>query len=180
MERFGVGRSTVREAFAVLEALGVIELSQGKGAFIRVEPIESLQFKIDSVLTPDRLAEAWDLICALTIPSLPSIGAENFRHQRDKLQSALQQAGRQRRWTVKQELTHLLNLIDLAGNRLMLHVAEQAARLVTDHVAEKQLPPSCINTHETVLGYLETYQLDEAIAHLRDHVHGLRHIVSGS
>lgn len=34
-ERLGVGRSTVREAFRVLQALSLIELRPGKGAFVR-------------------------------------------------------------------------------------------------------------------------------------------------
>ena len=34
-QSFGVGRSTVREALRALEALGVIELRQGRGAFVR-------------------------------------------------------------------------------------------------------------------------------------------------
>jgi GntR family transcriptional repressor for pyruvate dehydrogenase complex len=34
-EELGVGRSTVREALSALEALGLIELQQGRGAFVR-------------------------------------------------------------------------------------------------------------------------------------------------
>jgi GntR family transcriptional regulator, transcriptional repressor for pyruvate dehydrogenase complex len=36
-DEFGVGRSTVREGLRMLEALGVIELQQGRGAFVRTE-----------------------------------------------------------------------------------------------------------------------------------------------
>lgn len=36
-DEFGVGRSTVREGLRALEALGVIELQQGRGAFVRAE-----------------------------------------------------------------------------------------------------------------------------------------------
>jgi len=34
-EQLGVGRSTIREAFRVLQALGLIELRPGKGAFVK-------------------------------------------------------------------------------------------------------------------------------------------------
>ena len=34
-EQLGVGRSTIREAFRVLQAIGLIELKAGKGAFVR-------------------------------------------------------------------------------------------------------------------------------------------------
>jgi DNA-binding FadR family transcriptional regulator len=39
-EELGVGRSTVREALRALEALGLIELHQGRGAFVRDEGAE--------------------------------------------------------------------------------------------------------------------------------------------
>jgi len=39
MERFGVGRSTLREAMANLESKGILERIQGKGTFIRQTPI---------------------------------------------------------------------------------------------------------------------------------------------
>jgi GntR family transcriptional regulator, transcriptional repressor for pyruvate dehydrogenase complex len=35
-ERLGVGRSTVREALRALEALGLVEMHQGRGAYVRV------------------------------------------------------------------------------------------------------------------------------------------------
>lgn len=34
-EQLGVGRSTIREAFRVLQALGIIELRSGRGAFVK-------------------------------------------------------------------------------------------------------------------------------------------------
>jgi GntR family transcriptional repressor for pyruvate dehydrogenase complex len=34
-EQLGVGRSTIREAFRVLQALGVIEIQHGKGAYVK-------------------------------------------------------------------------------------------------------------------------------------------------
>jgi len=39
-EQLGVGRSTIREAFRVLQALGLIELRPGKGAFVSRKSME--------------------------------------------------------------------------------------------------------------------------------------------
>ena len=38
-EMFGVGRSTVREALRALQALGIVNLQQGRGAFVS-EPVD--------------------------------------------------------------------------------------------------------------------------------------------
>ena len=179
MERFGVGRSTIREAFAVLETLGIIELSQGKGAFVRVEPIAALQLKLDSVVTPDRVAETWDLISALTVHAL-SFG-EHCRNQefleRSKLRLA--QAVERRHWTVGRELTHLMDFIEISDNRVMTHVAGQAASLMRSSLAEKQLPPTCIKTHQTIVHHLEDHRTEEAKHCLETHLASLRSLVAG-
>lgn len=40
--RLGVGRSAVREAYSALEAMGIIEIKHGEGAFIKTVSTESL------------------------------------------------------------------------------------------------------------------------------------------
>jgi GntR family transcriptional regulator, transcriptional repressor for pyruvate dehydrogenase complex len=63
-ERLGVGRSTVREALRALEALGLIEMHQGRGSYVRV-PVdgESLPVALTLASRPawaglDRVVEA--------------------------------------------------------------------------------------------------------------------------
>lgn len=41
-EQFQVGRSAVREAFRVMEAMGIIKIKPGEGTFITDSPVESL------------------------------------------------------------------------------------------------------------------------------------------
>ncbi|GEM46844.1 FadR/GntR family transcriptional regulator [Deinococcus cellulosilyticus] len=46
IERFGVARTVIREAIAKLRALGIVEVYQGKGAFVAELPIELLLSRI--------------------------------------------------------------------------------------------------------------------------------------
>jgi GntR family transcriptional repressor for pyruvate dehydrogenase complex len=39
-DKLGVGRSTIREAFKVLQAIGFIELRPGKGAFVHRKTVD--------------------------------------------------------------------------------------------------------------------------------------------
>ena len=55
-EGFGVGRSTVREALRALEALGVVEVVQGRGAFVRQRPVAEDRVVNSSV---DNLSFDW-------------------------------------------------------------------------------------------------------------------------
>jgi len=188
MERFGVGRSTIREAFAVLETLGIIELAQGKGAFVRVESIETLQLKLDSVVTPDWLSEAWELLTALAGHALRLAFHRDPARWRDPSASEgglqaeerfpLDSSGRG--WTVDHELTHLLALIQAAGNGLILHVAEQAAQRIRAAAARKVLPSTCVETHRQMLQHLAEDDVETAVEELIAHMSRLAPTVTGS
>lgn len=59
---FGVGRSTVREALRALEALGVLEIVQGRGAFVR-PPSGAEASKLH--ISGDKLSEDWSTLGAV-------------------------------------------------------------------------------------------------------------------
>jgi GntR family transcriptional repressor for pyruvate dehydrogenase complex len=74
-EGFGVGRSTVREALRALEALGVIEVVQGRGAFVRQRPEAGGG---DAHVAHDKLSEEWFQLSAV-VEARSLIEAETAR-----------------------------------------------------------------------------------------------------
>ena len=188
MERFGVGRSTIREAFAVLETLGIIELAQGKGAFVRVESIETLQLKLDSAVTPDWLTEAWDLFTALAAYGLRLAFHRDPARWQDpaafenklRAEGRLQAENPSRSWTVDNELTYLLALMEASGNRLILHVAEQAAQRIRAASAKKVLPSTSMETHRQILQHLREEDVPRATTELIAHLRRLAPVVTGT
>ena len=44
-QRLGVGRGTVREAFRLLQAKGVVEIKPGRGAFVAENPADSIEIR---------------------------------------------------------------------------------------------------------------------------------------
>lgn len=67
-QRLGVGRGTVREAFRLLQAKGVVEIKPGRGAFVAENPAERDIGAIDWLVenerscgTPSRSARRWSL-----------------------------------------------------------------------------------------------------------------------
>lgn len=60
-DELGVGRSTIREAFRVLQAIGLVELRPGKGAFVRRKTMDGQetirQWFIDNRARVDELME---------------------------------------------------------------------------------------------------------------------------
>lgn len=59
-ERFGVGRSSIREAMRVLHLLGVIEVIQGKGTFVRQPGILPLIVDWSRIAQMDVLADVME------------------------------------------------------------------------------------------------------------------------
>jgi GntR family transcriptional repressor for pyruvate dehydrogenase complex len=60
-EGFGVGRSTVREALRALEALGIIEIRQGQGGFVR----QRRDLTDPGSKADDKLSEDWSQLGAV-------------------------------------------------------------------------------------------------------------------
>lgn len=63
MERFGVARTVVREAIANLRARGVVEVFQGRGAFVAEVPLELLLSRIRRMGADDTalLPHIWEM-----------------------------------------------------------------------------------------------------------------------
>jgi GntR family transcriptional repressor for pyruvate dehydrogenase complex len=59
-ERFGVGRSSIREAMRVLHLLGVIEVIQGKGTFVRQPSILPLMIDWSRIVQMGVIAEVME------------------------------------------------------------------------------------------------------------------------
>lgn len=95
IERFGVARTVIREAIAKLRALGIVEVYQGKGAFVAELPIELLLSRIRRLQpTQDGGQHLWEVremlelqVVALAVErcSMTDIAA---------LEKALEQAGK--------------------------------------------------------------------------------------
>ncbi len=62
MARFAVSRNVVREGISKLKALGVVEVYQGKGAFVATLPLDVLLLRVRRLLrNEDLIAEIWDV-----------------------------------------------------------------------------------------------------------------------
>ena len=62
MTRFDVSRNVVREGLSKLKALGVVEVYQGKGAFVAAMPLDVLLLRVRRLLqNEDLVAEIWEV-----------------------------------------------------------------------------------------------------------------------
>jgi DNA-binding FadR family transcriptional regulator len=76
MARFGVGRSTVREAVRVLAHLGLVEVRQGDGTYVRAAAQEGDAEPLAARLRRARLAEVYQ-VRGILEPAVAELAAAN-------------------------------------------------------------------------------------------------------
>lgn len=92
-DRLKVGRSAVREAFRALEAMGIIEIRQGEGTFVREVSKESLAQALALVLMTERDTTR-ELLELRKILEVEAAGLASLRHTGEelkKMEEALKQ-----------------------------------------------------------------------------------------
>jgi len=96
MARFGVGRSTVREAVRVLAHLGMVEVRQGDGTYVRAPAQGNDAEPLAARLRRARLAEVFE-VRAILEPAIAGLAAAH-RDEADlvRLRSLLDQEDRAR------------------------------------------------------------------------------------
>ncbi|MDI6905918.1 MAG: FadR/GntR family transcriptional regulator [Thermoanaerobacterales bacterium] len=94
--RLEVGRAAVREAFRALEAMGIIEVRQGEGAFVRKCDLGSLIETIGLVLMTERdmIRELLELRKVLEVASAGLAALRHGQQDLDQMEQALVQMER--------------------------------------------------------------------------------------
>jgi GntR family transcriptional regulator, transcriptional repressor for pyruvate dehydrogenase complex len=90
-EHFGVARTVIREALSKLKTLGIIEVFQGKGAFVASLPVELLFMKVRK-LEPNYVSEQhlWEVRELLELRAIELASQLRTRDDLIALEAALQ------------------------------------------------------------------------------------------
>lgn len=92
---FGVARTVVREALSKLRALGVIEVHQGKGAFVAQLPVELLFLRIRRLKPQENeLENIWELREILESRIAELAAERRTRNDMTALEDAMSQMGK--------------------------------------------------------------------------------------
>jgi len=90
-ESFQVGRSTVREALSALKAMGMVEIRQGEGSYVRsVEPADLGMLELDSLLlSKQTILELLEARKALEVSNAGIAAEKRTEADLDELESIL-------------------------------------------------------------------------------------------
>ena len=87
-EQLGVGRSTIREALRVTQALGLIEIRSGKGAFIRRQEINSAESLTEWFsVKEEEVAALMEVRMAIETLAAKLAVTRGSKHQIEKMQA---------------------------------------------------------------------------------------------
>jgi DNA-binding FadR family transcriptional regulator len=186
--RFGVGRSTIREALRVLSSENLIETSRGIGGGSFVVPPQPEQVtnyleRSLSMLTVANLVTVDELLAAremLEVPAARLAAANASAAQIDEIRDSLPSK------PDRQDLAHMfecnlnfhLRILESSGNRLLEVMTRplftvMRTRFLRD-AAPKRFWRKVASDHESIFGAVEASDSDRAGEQMRQHLAHLR------
>ncbi|MBB6672784.1 FadR/GntR family transcriptional regulator [Cohnella nanjingensis] len=187
-ERFGVGRSTTREALSALKAMGLIEIRQGGGCrVIRSAPAETVP-EIESLrVNRETLLELLEVRQTLELSIAAIAASRRTDEDVDALRRVVQEMAQAIGDDLEGERTDLLFHLSLAratGNAIMVRLfesitgqMERAIREVrrVELYANRSVAERLFREHEAIARAVANREPQEATARMSEH---LRHVES--
>jgi GntR family transcriptional regulator, transcriptional repressor for pyruvate dehydrogenase complex len=174
-QHFGVARSVVREALSKLKTLGVIEVFQGKGAFVAKLPIELLFMRVRR-LNPSTIDEThlWELREILETRTAALAAERRTREDLLTLEVAIRDMGEPRLGGIENERFHRA-LAQAAHNPLLEQLVSELVTL-SESFLEKahQQDPNRVGKareeHALILEAVRASDAKKASATMRKHL----------
>jgi DNA-binding FadR family transcriptional regulator len=131
----GVGRSSIREAMQALRLLGLVEVSPGRGSYVRESPMRIVELAAPAVarLRELHIAEVWEARFAVetAIASLAAqrISLQQIGDMRSALQGMEENEGNPTEFA-RYDLQFHLVTADAAGNRVLAGFYHQSRQIL--------------------------------------------------
>lgn len=179
-EQLGVGRSTIREALRVLQALGVVEIRSGKGAFVRepAEPTESTikGWFVDNETRIGDLFEVRIAIEGLAVRLAVSRAGEKQLERIAELESAFREAvarGEGVELAMIDESFHSA-IIEASNNPLLIRIGKVIADALFEYRTRafslRENVGHAVGPHEAIVRALRERDEEGAAEALRGHL----------
>lgn len=126
-EQMGISRPTVREAFAALEVVGMVETRIGQGTFIKTVDLESLKYRAESLFVDERspfeTLEVRKILESHSAALAASRGTdENILEIEKALQVLSEEATEYQTWSDTADIMFHKAIANASGNSVLLDV----------------------------------------------------------
>ena len=185
-ERFGVGRSSVRDAIRILEARGIVKARQGGGTVVQAFSSDTLVAELASTLIRKRaLVEELMGVRSMMEPPLAARAAEHATSaQIEHLEELLRRQARKAQRgepTVDEDTEFHSQIARASGNRVMLAILDTLVGLLAEtrrrvpHDEERAM--ASLMGHRLVLRAIRRGDADAAEAAMRRHIRAVEAII---
>ena len=178
-KRFGVSRGSVRDAFRMLETIGLIETRHGQGTFPRELDVDRLVVPLASVLTHrhDLQDELLD-VRRMFEPAVARVAAlratPDDLADLDRIVEAQRRKVRGGRSTIVEDTAFHAALARSTRNRVLMRLMETLNALLVESRAltlkQKGRPERSIRGHETVVAALRRGDAEAAALAMHQHI----------
>ncbi|MEH7017637.1 MULTISPECIES: FadR/GntR family transcriptional regulator [Bacillus] len=192
-EQFQVGRSAVREALSALRAMGLIEMKQGEGTYVRNFDASSLTTSLSTTL----LMKQEDIVNLLEVRKVLEVGAvraatvkrteenlHNMQHWLDEMQKSIgdEDGGEQADFRFHMaiaEASHNNILLEL-----MNHVSEMIAEAIGETrriilYGEQTTAERLLEEHRKIYEAVLENDIEAAQQAMQDHLTNVESMVTG-
>jgi len=178
-KRFGVSRGSVRDAFRMLETIGLIETRHGQGTFPRELDVDRLVVPLASVLTHrhDLQDELLD-VRRMFEPAVARVAAlratPDDLADLDRIVEAQRRKVRGGRSTIVEDTAFHAALARSTRNRVLMRLMETLNALLVESRAltlkQKGRPERSIRGHETVVAAVRRGDAEAAALAMHEHI----------
>lgn len=167
-QNLGVGKSSVREALKMLEAMGVVEIRQGSGTFIPLEPatnsISPLMFQLllEQASAKDLVELRMIFEPAYTQLAMERATAEDFDRIENTI-SLMEKKIECNSQTAEDDLLFHETIMDITQNPLIINIGRTIHELFKFSIGTsiKNIPETSISDHKRILAAMRKKDHEE-------------------
>ncbi len=171
-QHFGVARSVVREALAKLKTLGIIEVFQGKGAFVADMPLELLFLQVRR-LNPERTnpKHLWEIRTILEMHSAAEAAKKRSRDDLLSLDRIIQEShenhAKNAPYNDENERFHRL-VARASGNPILEQLISDFIGLLAKEILQRGAPSTL--EHQKILDAIRSHDPEKAAQQMKQHL----------
>ncbi|HDR6310925.1 TPA: FadR family transcriptional regulator [Bacillus cereus] len=192
-EQFQVGRSAVREALSALRAMGLIEMKQGEGTYVKNFDSSSLTKSLNNKL----LMKKEDILNLLEVRKVLEVGAvraaaakrteanlQNMKHWLDEMAKNIgdEKAGE------KADFRFHMGIAESSHNNILLELMNHVSEMIAETIGESRriilygeqtTSERLIEEHQVIYDAVLKQDVELAQQAMLDHLTNVEHIVTG-
>ena len=192
-EQFQVGRSAVREALSALRAMGLIEMKQGEGTYVKNFDSSSLTKSLNNRL----LMKKEDILNLLEVRKVLEVGAvraaaakrtednlQNMKHWLDEMAKSIgdEKAGE------KAGFQFHMGIAESSHNNILLELMNHVSEMIAETIGESRriilygeqtTSERLIEEHQVIYDAVLKQDVELAQQAMLDHLTNVEHIVTG-